>query len=59
MKKIANPIIEYMLKEYELIEIEKRCNEAQQGPWKAYVEGVDHSGGSSFIMTGEGTERRT
>ena len=38
--------------EKELLEIELRCEKAQDGPWKAFVEGRDHECGSSFIMTG-------
>jgi hypothetical protein len=41
----------------ELNKIEERLNKAQKGVWKAYIEGKDHSSGSSFIMTGIGTER--
>ena len=36
----------------ELKEIEDRVNKATKGPWKSFVEGRDHSSGSSFIMTG-------
>jgi hypothetical protein len=35
-----------------LDEIERRCNAATHGPWRSYVEGRDHSSGSTFIMTG-------
>lgn len=31
-----------------------RVAAAQPGPWKSFVEGRDHTSGSSFIMTGEG-----
>jgi len=41
------------LTEAELAEIEKRVNAASPGPWKSYVEGRDHTCGSSFIMRGE------
>lgn len=41
-----------MITEQELNEIELRANQAQQGPWKAYIENRDHESGSSFIMTG-------
>ena len=41
-----------MITEQELNEIELRANQAQKGPWKAYVENRDHESGSSFIMTG-------
>ena len=41
-----------MLTEKELEEIEKRANQTQNGPWKAYIEDRDHESGSNFIMTG-------
>ena len=47
-----------MLTEVELIEIEQRVNQTQNGPWKAYIEGRDHTSGSSFIMTGTGNSRK-
>jgi hypothetical protein len=46
-----------MLTEKELLEIEMRVNQTQNGPWKAYIEGRDHESGSSFIMTGIGKNR--
>lgn len=46
-----------MLTDEELKQIEKRVNEAQSGPWKAYIEGRDHESGSSFIMTGTANQR--
>jgi hypothetical protein len=39
-----------MISEEELIEIVKRANYAQKGPWKAYIEVRDHESGSDFIM---------
>jgi hypothetical protein len=33
----------------------KRCAAATPGPWKSYIEGRDHTSGSSFIMT-DGTD---
>jgi len=42
-----------MIKEEKLIEIEKRCLSSSPGPWKAYIEGREHSSGCHFIMTGE------
>lgn len=36
----------------EIAGMKKRCDLATEGPWKSYVEGRDHSSGSSFIMTG-------
>lgn len=41
-----------MLSEKEIQEIELRVDQAQNGPWKAYIEGRDHESGSSFIKTG-------
>ncbi|MGF7038025.1 hypothetical protein [Mucilaginibacter lappiensis] len=46
-----------MITDEELNEIELRCNEAQDGPWKAYIENRDHESGSDFIMTEEGDNR--
>ena len=43
-----------MLTEKELLEIEMRVKQSQNGPWKAYIEGRDHTSGSHFIMTGTG-----
>jgi hypothetical protein len=39
----------------QLDEIIKRYNSATPGPWRAMIEGRDHTSGSSFIMTGEMT----
>jgi hypothetical protein len=33
--------------------IKKILNAATPGPWKSYIEGRDHTSGSSFIMTGD------
>ncbi len=41
----------------ELEEIRLRCEAATPGPWTSYIEGRDHSSGSSFIMTGSGRDR--
>lgn len=46
-----------MIEENELKKIEERCKSSQSGPWKAYIEGRDHSSGSSFIMTGNESNR--
>lgn len=40
----------------ELNVIEKRASAAQTGPWKSFVEGRDHTSGSSFIRTGDGED---
>jgi len=36
----------------QLSDIEQRCNAATSGPWQSFIEGRDHSSGSSFIRTG-------
>ncbi|MDP3156561.1 MAG: hypothetical protein Q8N23_28070 [Archangium sp.] len=41
----------------ELEQIRARSLAAAPGPWKAHIEGRDHESGSSFIMTGEGSNR--
>jgi hypothetical protein len=41
----------------ELEEIRQRCDDATSGPWTSFVEGRDHTSGSSFIMTGNGSNR--
>jgi hypothetical protein len=41
----------------ELEAIGLRWARTTPGPWKSYVEGRDHTSGSSFIMTGEGDRR--
>jgi len=46
-----------MITEEQLQEIELRWNNAQQGPWTAYIEGRDHESGNDFIMTGDGDNR--
>jgi hypothetical protein len=35
-----------------LEEIEQRCMAATSAPWTSFVEGRDHTSGSSFIRTG-------
>jgi hypothetical protein len=40
------------LEEIELEAIRRRCENATPGPWRSFVEGRDHTSGSSFIMTG-------
>jgi len=35
-----------------ILEINARCESATAGPWRSYVEGRDHTSGSSFIRTG-------
>lgn len=46
-----------MLTDKEIEEIQTRWTNSQKGEWKAYIEGRDHTSGSSFIMTGVGNER--
>jgi hypothetical protein len=41
------------LQDEELEAIRLRCENAAHGPWKSFVEGRDHSSGSSFIGTGD------
>jgi hypothetical protein len=41
----------------ELEEIRLRCASATPGPWKSFIEGRDHTSGSSFIMTGASKNR--
>lgn len=43
--------------EAEFAEIRARCDEATPPPWRSFVEGRDHTGGSSFIKRGEGAAR--
>lgn len=45
------------MNENELEAIQQRCESATPGPWKSFVEGRDHTSGSNFIMTGEGSSR--
>lgn len=39
------------LSESELIRIQRLCEAATGGPWRAFIEGRDHEAGSSFIRT--------
>jgi len=41
-----------VLSDDELGKMLARADAATPGPWKSYVEGRDHTSGSSFIMTG-------
>jgi hypothetical protein len=40
------------LTEEDSQKIRERCDAATPGPWKSFIEGRDHTSGSSFIMTG-------
>lgn len=42
-----------LLSDEELSAIAARVVAASPGPWKSFIEGRDHSCGSSFIMTGQ------
>lgn len=46
-----------VLLEGELEEIRLRWSKTTPGPWKSFIEGRDHTSGSSFIMTGSGETR--
>ena len=37
----------------QLLEIETRCSKATGGPWRSFIEGRDHTSGSSFIQTSD------
>ena len=37
----------------DLKDIELRCEAATAGPWTSFLEGRDHTSGSSFIQTAE------
>ena len=39
------------LTQSELRSIEQRCEAATAGPWTPFVEGRDHTSGSSFVRT--------
>jgi hypothetical protein len=47
----------YSLGDEELESIRQRCENATRGPWRSFVEGRDHTSGSSFIMTGNDGRR--
>ena len=42
------------LSEADLDAIEARANQASPGPWRALVEGRDHTSGDDFILLGPG-----
>jgi hypothetical protein len=46
-----------LLSETDLKAIEARAAAASKGPWKSFIEGRDHTSGSSFIMTGTQQKR--
>jgi hypothetical protein len=43
----------------DLATISARAEAASPGPWRSFVEGRDHTGGSDFIMTGTQDSRGT
>lgn len=45
------------LTEEELAAIRARCAAATPGPWRSYVEGRDHTSGSSFILNPRVTDK--
>ena len=45
-------MLETDLTDGELDEIEALCGAATKAPWESFVEGRDHTSGSSFIRTG-------
>ena len=45
------------LEKQELDAIRLRCKNATPGPWTSFIEGRNHTSGSSFIMTGIGESR--
>ena len=47
-----------MIEEEKLNEIKARCEQASPGPWTAWIEGRDGEGGTTFIMVGEGENRK-
>ena len=40
-----------MMKDTEIKQIQERCERGTKGPWISFVEGRDHTSGSSFIRT--------
>jgi hypothetical protein len=50
-------IMRKSLTDNELDAIERRAAATQPAPWKSFVEGRDHTSGSSFIKTGEDANR--
>jgi hypothetical protein len=41
----------------EIDELRQLCERAAPGPWRAMVEGRDHTSGDSFIMVGTVADR--
>jgi len=57
VKAVIGRLLGPELGDDELREIRARCDAARPGPWRSFVEGRDHTSGSSFIMTGENATR--
>ena len=54
---ITMPKLSAEITDKELEDIRLRSEAASPCPWVSFIEGRDHSSGSSFIMTGEGETR--
>jgi hypothetical protein len=48
---------EQQVSDAELDELRRLCTSATPAPWRAMVEGRDHSSGDSFIMIGRDDDR--
>ena len=48
---------EHHVSDAELDELRRLCASATSAPWRAMVEGRDHSAGDSFIMIGREDDR--
>ena len=48
---------EHHVSDIELDELRKLCASATPAPWRAMIEGRDHSSGDSFIMIGRDGDR--
>ena len=48
---------EHHVSDAELDELRRLCSAATPAPWRAMVEGRDHSAGDSFIMIGREDDR--
>jgi hypothetical protein len=45
------------LTDAELAELRRLCERVSPAPWRAMIEGRDHTSGDSFIMTGQEDDR--
>jgi hypothetical protein len=48
---------EHHVSDAEIDELRRLCAHATPAPWRAMVEGRDHSAGDSFIMIGQDDDR--